>query len=438
MGKLAILIIILFLAALAVFAVQNNDATTVDIPFYGVQQISKIGLVLISTASGALVILLVFAIRDTRRFIATYHYQKRQKKEEKIHSLYSKAANAILAESDAEARDALEDILKEEPEHTDALLRLGDVSYGTGRYEDAFGYYMRAFASNPKNLEVLFSLEKVKERTGRWAEAISYIDEILEIDPDNMGALHKKRYLLEKEGRWHDLMEVQKSAMKHARNDRERQEEQAVLLGYRYEAARDSLEKGELEKANKGFRSIIREDKHFVPAYLGVAESMLQEGESEAAVSFLEKGYEQAPSMLILARLEDMLIGLGEPSRLIRLYRTAISRSPQDATLKFFLGKLYYRLEMVDDAFETLSSLDTAESYPELNQLMGELHMRMGQCDRAVEEFRKSMDSRKTLRFPYCCGSCGHFSEEWSGRCPSCGKWNTYKIDVHGTCKVQA
>jgi uncharacterized integral membrane protein len=65
MGKLAILIIILFLAALAVFAVQNNDATTVNIPFYGIQQISKIGLVLISTASGALVILLVFAIRDT-------------------------------------------------------------------------------------------------------------------------------------------------------------------------------------------------------------------------------------------------------------------------------------------------------------------------------------------------------------------------------------
>lgn len=438
MGKLALLIIILFMAALAVFAVQNNDATTVEFPYYGVYEVSKIGLVLMSTASGALVMLIVFAIRDTRRFIATYQFQKRQKKEEKIHALYSKAVNAILAENDPEARDALEDILREEPEHSDALLRLGDLSFGKGLYEDAFGYYMRAYASSSKNLEVIFSLEKVKERTGRWAEALNYIDDILEIDPDNISALHKKRFLLEKEGRWHDLMEVQKAALKYAHTEKERQAEQAVLLGYRYEAARDSLEKGEMEKANKAFRAILREDKSFVPAYLGVAEAMLQEGESEDAVSFLEKGYEQAPSMLILARLEDMLIGLGEPSRLIRLYRSAISRRPQDASLKFFLGKLYYRLEMVDDAFETLSSLEAAESYPETSWLMGELYMRRGQCDRAVKEFRKSMDSRKALRFPYCCGSCGHLTEEWSGRCPGCGRWNTFKIDVHGTCKVQA
>jgi lipopolysaccharide biosynthesis regulator YciM len=435
MGKLAILIFILFLGVLALFAVYNNEVTTINVPFGDVYEIPKIGVILFSSAFGALAMLIIFAIRDTRRFIATYQIQKKQKKEEKIQSLYSKAVNAILANDAEEARDTLEEILKEE-EHTDALLRLGDLSVKEKKFEDAFGYYKRALASNPQNLEALFSIEAVMEEMGRWQEALEYIENILDIDADNLSALYKKRSLLERDGKWDDLIDVQRTILKNVHTDEERQREQSNLLGYRYEYARDSLEKGELEKANKGFRAILREDKNFIPAYLGVAEVMLREEEAEDAVNFLEKGYEQTSSLIILARLEDMLINLGEPSRLISIYRKSISDNPQNNILKFFLGKLYYRLEMIDDALETLSSLDMTESYPELYKLMGELYLRRNQCEKAVEEFKKALDMKKTFRLPYCCQSCGRSSEQWSGRCPACSSWNTYQFDLHGTCKT--
>lgn len=437
MGKLAVLIVILLLGALAFFAISNNDMTTVNVPFDKTYPITKIGLILISSAVGALATLLIFVIRDTKRFVATHQFQKRQKKYEKVQSLYSKAVNAMLAHNEFEARGALENILTEEPGHTDALLRLGDIAAGKEQFEDAEDFYRKALGPSPRNLEALFSLEGVMEKNEKWPEALSCAEKVLDIDPDNLSALHRKRSLLEREGRWDDVIAVQKVVLKHEQAEADRQREQFNLLGYKYELARESLERGETEKSGKGFRSIVHDDAGFVPGYLGVAETMLREGEAEAAASFLEKSYEQTLSTILLARLEDLLISLGEPARLIRTYRKTISENPNDQMLKFFLGKLYYRLEMVDDALETLLPLaDMPEAYQDIYRLMGELYLKRDQCGKAVEEFKKTAELNKTFRLPYCCGVCGRSAQDWSGRCPECLNWNTYQFDLHGTCKL--
>jgi tetratricopeptide (TPR) repeat protein len=270
MGKLAVLFVIVVIGVLALFAVYNNEPTTLTVPFGEVYDMPKIGLILFSTAFGALAMLILFFIRDTRRMVSTYQYQKLQKKDEKLHSLYSNALNAILADDEAGASELLEDMLKVEAEHTDALLRLGDLAAWKERYEEAKEYYKRALSSNPQSLEAMFSLQRVAEKTGAWADALNYVDEILELDTDNLSALYRKRSLLERDARWDELLDLQKAILKHEQDEKDRQREQANLMGYRYEYARDSLEKGELEKAGKGFRTVLKEDKKFVPAYLGV------------------------------------------------------------------------------------------------------------------------------------------------------------------------
>lgn len=437
MGKLAILIFVLFLAVLGYFAILNKEPITITVTPKNIYEIPKIALILLSSAVGALAMLLVFMIRDTRRFIENWQYQRKQKKEAKAQDLYSKALNALLAQKEEEARDALEGVLVEEPEHLDALLRLGDIAASEENYQKALTYYQKALSLNPQNLEALFSIEKIMETTGRWADALNYVEEVLDIDPDNLTALYRKRAILERDDKWDELVYLQKTILKHEHTERDRQREQMNLLGYKYEYGRHSLENGELEKAKKAFRTLLRIDRNFMPAYLGLAEVILREGESEDAVNFLEKSYEQTSSMIILARLEDLLISLGEPSRLIRLYKDHLSKNPQNYILRFFLGKLYYRLEMIDDAFETFTYVDAgAAAYPELHQLLGNLYLRRNQCERAVEEFKKAIDMKKALRLPYCCSTCRYSSQEWSGRCPSCNNWSTYQFNLYGTCKV--
>ncbi|MEW6002323.1 MAG: tetratricopeptide repeat protein [Nitrospirota bacterium] len=439
MSKLSVSIFILLLGIVALFAIHNREATILKIPFGKTYEISTIALILLSSAMGALSMLIFFVIRDTKRFIDNWQYQKKQKTETRVQELYSEALNSLLAHNENEARELLEDILKENPEYLDALLRLGDIACEEENYENANGYYQKARAINPHNIETLFSLEKLMEKTGRWSDALHYLEDILDIDDANLTALYRKRNILERQGKWDELVYVQKQILKNEHTEKAKNLQRQNLIGYKYEYGRQSLENGELEKAKKAFRVVLRIDKDFIPATLGLAEVLLRENESEEAINLLEKSYEQTSSMIILTRLEDLLINLGEPARLIRIYKNSISRNPQDPVTKFFLGKLFYRLEMIDDAFETLTSIDTGGTVnPELHKLMGNLYMKRNQPEKALYEFRKALYSKikTSLKLSYCCKECGYISLEWSGRCGGCKNWNTFQFNLDGTCKT--
>ena len=91
MSKIAVFLFILFLAALAVFAIFNQEVTTVQIPFGQVYETPTIALILLSGVVGAFLMLFLFIVRDTRKYVNSWQYQKKQKKDAKIQELYSKA-----------------------------------------------------------------------------------------------------------------------------------------------------------------------------------------------------------------------------------------------------------------------------------------------------------------------------------------------------------
>ncbi|HMK48773.1 MAG TPA: tetratricopeptide repeat protein [Thermodesulfovibrionales bacterium] len=433
MSKLGVFLFIVFLGVLALFAIFNQNITLVKVPFGQTYETPTIALMLISIAAGAFAMLFVFVIRDTKRYVDSYQYQKKQKKDAKVQDLYSKALNYVFAHHNkTQAREMLNEILKEDPEHLNALLQLGDIAASEDDFQKAREYYQQARDVSPRNIDVLFSLEGLMEKTGRFADALRYIEEILDIDDENLTALYKKRDIFEKQEKWDDLVLVQKAILKNEHTEKDKVRERQNLVGYKYEYGRDSLENGGLEKAKKAFRTVLRLEKDFVPANLGLAEVLLQEGEAEEAINLLEKLYERTSSMIVLLRLEDMLISVGEPLRLIRIYKNKISRNTQDPGIKFFLGRLYYRLEMIDDAFETMASVDTAGTgNPAIHQLMGNLYMKRNQVDRAVHEFKRALESHEcAFNLTYLCEQCGHVSPEWSGRCADCRKWSTYRLNL--------
>ncbi|HTZ17496.1 MAG TPA: tetratricopeptide repeat protein [Dissulfurispiraceae bacterium] len=431
MGKVSIFFFLVLLAVLGIFAMDNKEVVFVNIPFGSTYETPKFALVLMSTIIGAAVIYLLFFIRDTKRVIDTMQLQKRQKKDARIQEYYSKALNAILGNRDEDAKEAIKDILKEDPEHIDALLRRGDIAFRGEDYSAALSYYRNVRDMDPKNLQALLSMEAVLEKTGHEDSSLKVLEEIIDIDGNNLAALYKKQALLEKKEKWDELLTLQKSIMKLAQSDREKQKEEKKNLGYKYEYGRSSLENGDVEKGEKAFRTLLKTDPSFLPAYLGLAEVMVIKGDTEEAINLLEKNYETLSSPIILARLEDLLISVGEPGRLLRIYRNALSRAPQDNGLKFMLGKLYSRLEMVDDAIETLESIDAnIYSKPELFYAKGELYRKRNQNVRAMGEFRKAAELSRPAAIPYRCKECAAASAQWSGRCPGCGEWNTFSLDV--------
>ena len=435
MNKIATIIFLLFMLMIAAFSIPNSETITFRVPFGNTYELPKYGLVLCAIGAGALLMLVLVALRDTKRFINNYRDVKRQKTEERIEGLYSNALNAILANDRADAEKFLRDILRESPNHTKALLRMGDIFAQTEKHEESAGFYRKALESSKgRSLEALFSLEARMRALSRWEDALAYIENILDIDADSLSALERKRFVLEKMENWPELVEVQKSILKHQDLIDPRKEE-ARMQGYRYECGRQGLEAGDMEKAGKHFRSVIKSDKDFVPAYLGTAEVLLYEGEPDEPVDLLEKGYEQTGSPVLLARLEDLFLNLGEPDRAIEVYRKALNKKSGDPALKIMLAKLYYRLEMIDEALEMLKGFEAAENYPSLYGLLGELYLRREHFEKSARAFRKAIDVQPWRLF-YSCSSCGHLASDWAGRCSGCGLWNTYSFDLYGRTKL--
>lgn len=432
-------LITVFLILLMVFIVLlvefNQELITVNLTPTKTREMSKSAFLLFSFAAGAGAVFFLYFYRDVKRFLRGWKVRREQKRRSKIQELYTKGLNALLAKRNAEASVHFQKVLAIEPNHVDTLLRLGITKLREKNPQEAILLHQKALGLDPVNQEVMFSLAADYEEAKRYDDALKVYRDILERDPSNFTAMIRKRDLYQRINQWEDLAEAQKTLLAETLIPSEQEIEHRKLAGFKYEYGRSLLESGNLERARKVFRSVIKLDRDFIPAYLGLGEVYLEENKIKEAAELWEKAYKMTLSLLLLLRLEDLHLKQGEPGKAIELYKQAVMWRPQDAKLKFFLGKLYYRLEMVDEAFNVITSVDWSErEFPDVHKLLGNIYLRRGSLGLAVAELKRALGLRKQIIVPYTCVSCEHKTTEWSGRCPNCGKWNTFGIDLEKTC----
>ena len=91
----------------------------------------------------------------------------------------------------AAAERDLNDILKQEPKHIDALNALGYIlADQTDRYQEALGYIRQALALNPDAPAILDSMGWVQFRLGNLPDALRYLRQAYEQLPDAEVAAH--------------------------------------------------------------------------------------------------------------------------------------------------------------------------------------------------------------------------------------------------------
>ena len=430
-----VLLLIIFALFIVWIDYLNPGSVKVMLPGDIVAEPSKIALMLGSAVFGSLVVLLGFYIKATGEFFQNWKSTRDRQKEAKVQTLYSKGLNALLSRRSDLAASYFEKVLALKPNHADSLLRLGSIYNKEADHQEAIKLHQRARNLDENNIEVLFALALDYEEAKRMEDALQTLEDILQKDEGNLRALTKIRDIHQRMGSFEKAEEAQQRVLKLNLPVKEREEEHRRLIGLKYEMGRVNLEEGNLEKAKRTFKTIMKMDKDFVPAHLGLGEVYLEEGENAQAAELWEEAYKATGSIIFLHRLEDLYLKLGTPGRIINLYKAALVRAPKDANLNFFLGKLYYRLEMVDEAFETLSAIDAStRQFTDLHKLLGNLYLRRGSSQMAVDEFKRALAYSDQLIVPYRCGNCEHFSTEWSGRCPRCGKWNSFNIDLDKYC----
>jgi lipopolysaccharide biosynthesis regulator YciM len=432
-----IVTVIMIVAVLAVvWLVEINQGTVlVNLTPTRSREIALSSFFLAALAAGAGLVFLVYFTRDVRRFLRGLSVQREQKRRSKIQELYARGINALLAKRNPEASAFFQRILNIDPNHVDTLLRMGITQLRQKNVPDAIRLHLKAWNLDRDNQEVMFSLAADYEEAKRFDEAVKMYQTIIEKDPTNISALTRLRDIYQRLSSWQELTDTQSRLLANPLSAQEQDIEHRKLIGFKYELARSLLEKGDLEPSRKGFRSVIKMDRDFIPAYLGLGEVYLEEGKAKEAAELWERAYKMTSSVLLLLRLEDLFLKQGEPGRVIEIYKQAASWRPQDTTLKFFLGKLYYRLEMVDEAFDVLTSVDWGDQeFPDMHKLLGNIYLRRGSLGLAAAEFKKALRLKKQIIVPYTCSNCEHRTIQWSGRCPNCGKWNTFGVRPDRNC----
>ncbi len=418
----------------------NPGAVTINLSSSSSYDISMVGFFLFSFALGAFIIIIFTLLRDARNVFYAWRDRQRKRVEVKVQEIFSKGLYAFLSGKYDQAISFFHDIIKMEPSHFYTLLRIGDAYLKERNYAEAIKFHKKARKIDEKSLEAHFALANDYMISGSYDEAISVMQGVIKKDSSNIEALVRLRDIYVTTGRWEGAHEIQERIVKYRKDSTE---DIKLLMGLRYEFAKSLYSKGDREQGEKLLRTIIKTDKNFVPAYVMLGDMLVETGDDHEAADLLESGYYMNSREILLHRLEDFYIQQGRPEKIIWVYKKAISLHPDNTLLKFYLGKLYYRLEMLDEAFEVLSELEGTEIViPELSKLLGNIYERKEEHGKALAEFKKALGLSKRIIIPYYCAGCNYNAYEWSGRCPSCGEWNTFTVsparirkEMHPTSK---
>ena len=141
-----------------------------------------------------------------------------------------------------------------------------------------------------------------------------------------------------------------------------------------YELARLEAERGRTAVAVAHFKSALRADRGFVPAAVALGDAQEHTGDLREAVRTWERAAEARPTLALLGRLERVYRNEGRPSRMIALYRGAAERAPDDLSLAVGLGRVYFELEMLDEAADQFEKIEVrAPEMPIVHAFLGDL-----------------------------------------------------------------
>jgi len=421
-----VLIVLLVLGGVGYLAQINPDRVVFFLSRDQSFDLSVATLVLFSIAAGGLLVLLAVGLREARSFLVNLKEGRKQRKTMKVSALYDDAVNASLSLRNRDAIGLFQKVLALDPHHVGALLRLGNIHRQERKTLDAIRLHKAARGVAEENIEVLFALAEDMAAAERNEEAAQYLNEVVTLDRHNYTAQSRLRDIYVQSKSWEEAHAVQEQIVKLPLPEDRHAVEQMRLLGLKYEIGEACAD--DPDRARRYFKEAIKIDKTFLPPYIGMAEISIRQGKPERAARLLLRGHDITQRLTLLLRLEDLYIEMGTPDQMLQCYRRVLAQRADDLALKFYLGKFYYRLEMIDEAYAILSEVAfDVDTFPDLYKVIGNIHLRRGDLSAAVDAFKRGLKINKKILVIYYCAACDDHAAQWSGRCGRCGRWDSYR-----------
>ena len=390
------------------------------------------GCLLLASLLSMLVPILFGLLKDAREFLSSLTASSRAQDVQALEGLYARGVEAMLNGREERALEHFNAILQRNPQHFDALLQGGEVLRLLRRHAEAIEYHRRAARLREGDLRPLYSLAADYEESGADENAKAVLNRIIELNPKrSLNASRQFRALCMREGSWDRAWEIQQRIEEQlSEMGRSAKSEKKYHLAIRLMLAKGHMDENRPREAIGILRRLVRMDPAFVPAHLRLGKALLALGQPEAAVEAWEEGWQATGHPVFLTTIEDHYLKEEQPRRAIEALKAAVWRGKQDIVPRFFLGKLYFRLEMLDEALDEFGRMKSRVTYfPALHYHLARILERHGNYREAIRELETLLAQAEGLRAEYACSVCSKRFAAWSERCDRCGEWNSLVVD---------
>jgi tetratricopeptide (TPR) repeat protein len=355
----------------------------------------------------------------------------RQREEDSLAAAFRRGVDCQFDGQMVRAASELGIAAQGRPEDFPVLLRHGEVLRQAGRFDEAIEAHHRLSVLYPSNVTPLYQLAEDYEAKGETEVAREIRNRILrDFAGFGLAVLVRRRNAALASGQLEVAAELQGQVEDLRGATPVSAEEGRVALGLEYQRGVVELEGERVEPAIARFRAVLAREPRFLPAAIMLGEAELVREDEPAALERWIEGYEQTGSPVFLQRIEDHFIEGGEPVRAIETVRRLIARAKNDLLPRFFLGRLYYRLEMHEEALRVLAGIaDRVGGSPTYHYLLARIHERHGDVGKALAAYQTSSHQSGVPQNEYRCRLCRSVHPEWRDRCETCGAWNSIELD---------
>lgn len=431
---LGILMGIAVIIAAAYLTHHNSDLLTSRVHVGPTRSVPLYAAIIGTFLLGFLPPVIVLVTQTLKRELALRRHRREERERQ---GRQSSLRRALDFHADGQWNHAIEEyerVLAEQPEEYTALIYYGEALRRAGRPLEAVEVHRRASVLYPQSVVLLQQLADDYDALGEGDVGREIRDRILrDFDSVSLRILRRRRNTALGSGSWSEAADLQDRVEQLLRGGSDEallERERSVRLGLSYQRAVQQLEQDRLEEAKRTFLSLLETEPQFIPARIMLGEAEALAGDEVAAVASWRQGFEQSGNPVFLQRIEDFFIDRGEPVRAIESLRSLIVASENDLLPRFYLGRLYYRLEMHQEALKVLAGLEERiRTSPTYHLVLARIHQRRGEVGKAVEEYASCIQQAGLHVAEYVCSICGTKYREWYDRCDVCRSWNSVGLD---------
>ena len=302
-----------------------------------------------------LIIILILVIIGGLTFF--YIQPKQQAKTE---SIYTDALNAMVRGDKRTALKHLRDVVKQDTNHVDAYLQMGDILREEGNALAAIKIHqsltVRPNLKNDVKIHIHRSLALDYNQISQLAKARREVELLLKLDKKNLWANEFLLALFEKQQDWDKATQISKIIQKVKQLQDPTQIARFLVL-----KGMDKHEKGKVDEAIKTFDIAAKTDPNYEKTYLCLGDIYLFKRDLVKAIDNWEKYALLNPEngKMIYSKIEAALFDLGRFSEVEKFYERIVDKDPSNLSA---LTKLANVLEEKGEHNSALSLVEDALS----------------------------------------------------------------------------